>query len=145
MMVRQITQINWRYIGDALPSFIVMAFIPFSYSVALACLSGILVYAVLNGLVGLVGLVYLSAGRVEPREYDFKEYRTWKGAGRAPWFVRAIRAHRRRQTADGSSEHGINAQHGHRCSILDSRAESSAKEYAAATPEPAGPAETASQ
>lgn len=33
-MIRQITQVNWYYIGDALPSFIVMAFIPFSYSVA---------------------------------------------------------------------------------------------------------------
>lgn len=34
MMIRQITQINWRYIGDVLPSFVVLAFIPFSYSVA---------------------------------------------------------------------------------------------------------------
>jgi AGZA family xanthine/uracil permease-like MFS transporter len=34
MMVRQITQINWRYLGDSVPSFIVMTFIPFSYSVA---------------------------------------------------------------------------------------------------------------
>lgn len=34
MMIRQVTQVNWRYIGDALPSFIVMTFIPFSYSVA---------------------------------------------------------------------------------------------------------------
>jgi AGZA family xanthine/uracil permease-like MFS transporter len=34
MMIRQITQINWRYIGDVLPSFVVMTFIPFSYSVA---------------------------------------------------------------------------------------------------------------
>ena len=34
MMIRQITQVNWRYIGDVLPSFVVMTFIPFSYSVA---------------------------------------------------------------------------------------------------------------
>ncbi|KAK3175789.1 hypothetical protein K4F52_010000 [Lecanicillium sp. MT-2017a] len=34
MMIRQITQINWRYIGDVLPSFVVMTFIPFSYSAA---------------------------------------------------------------------------------------------------------------
>jgi AGZA family xanthine/uracil permease-like MFS transporter len=33
-MVRQITCINWHYIGDLLPSFIVIIFIPFSYSVA---------------------------------------------------------------------------------------------------------------
>ena len=34
MMIRQVTHINWLYIGDVLPSFVVMAFIPFSYSVA---------------------------------------------------------------------------------------------------------------
>jgi AGZA family xanthine/uracil permease-like MFS transporter len=34
MMIRQVTQINWRYVGDVLPSFVVMTFIPFSYSVA---------------------------------------------------------------------------------------------------------------
>lgn len=107
MMIRQITQINWRYIGDVLPSFVVMTFIPFSYSVAygliayvpfwshleprsqLTSLSGVFIYATLNGLIGLV--VFLSGGLLEPREYDLKEYWTWKGSGRAPWFVRAIR------------------------------------------------------
>lgn len=33
-MIRQVTRINWGYIGDALPSFITLTFIPFSYSVA---------------------------------------------------------------------------------------------------------------
>lgn len=34
MMVRQVTHINWAYIGDAVPSMVTLAFIPFSYSVA---------------------------------------------------------------------------------------------------------------
>jgi len=34
MMIRQVQQINWHYIGDVIPSFVVIAFIPFSYSVA---------------------------------------------------------------------------------------------------------------
>lgn len=34
MMIRTITVINWKYIGDTLPSLVVMTFIPFSYSVA---------------------------------------------------------------------------------------------------------------
>jgi len=33
-MIRQVTRINWAYIGDAIPSFVTLAFIPFSYSVA---------------------------------------------------------------------------------------------------------------
>ncbi|KAF7559854.1 hypothetical protein G7046_g4299 [Stylonectria norvegica] len=97
MMIRQITQINWRYIGDVLPSFVVMTFIPFSYSVAYGLIAGVFVYAVLNGLIGLV--VFLSGGYLEPREYDLKEYWTWKGSGRAPWFVRAIR-HRQGHDAE---------------------------------------------
>ena len=32
-----------------------------------------------------------SGGRLEPREYDLKEYWTWKGQGQSPWFVRAIK------------------------------------------------------
>ncbi|KPM43558.1 putative xanthine/uracil permease [Neonectria ditissima] len=93
MMIRQVTQINWRYIGDVLPSFVVMTFIPFSYSVAYGLIAGVFVYAVLNGLIGLV--VFVSGGYLEPREYDLKEYWTWKGSGRSPWYVRAIRHHRR--------------------------------------------------
>lgn len=33
-MIRQISAVNWRYVGDSIPSFVVMTFIPFSYSVA---------------------------------------------------------------------------------------------------------------
>jgi AGZA family xanthine/uracil permease-like MFS transporter len=46
------------------------------------------VYTVLNGLVGIV--FYVSGGRIEPRDYDLKEYWTWKAIGRPPWFIRAI-------------------------------------------------------
>lgn len=34
LMIRQVTAVNWGYIGDAIPSFVTIAFIPFSYSVA---------------------------------------------------------------------------------------------------------------
>lgn len=33
-MIRQVVSINWGYIGDAIPSFVTLTFIPFSYSVA---------------------------------------------------------------------------------------------------------------
>ncbi|KAK1594006.1 permease [Colletotrichum navitas] len=89
MMIRQITQINWRYIGDVLPSFVVMTFIPFSYSVAYGLIAGVFVYSVLNGLIALT--VWLSGGRLEPREYDAKEYWSWRSTGKKPWFVRAVR------------------------------------------------------
>jgi AGZA family xanthine/uracil permease-like MFS transporter len=34
MMMRQIVYVNWRYIGDAVPAFVTLMFMPFSYSVA---------------------------------------------------------------------------------------------------------------
>ncbi|KAM5357130.1 hypothetical protein ACJZ2D_016583 [Fusarium nematophilum] len=89
MMARQMTQINWRYIGDTLPSFAVMAFVPFSYSVAYGLIAGMFLYATINGLVAIT--VRISGHRIEPREYDLKEYWTWKAPGRKPWFVRALR------------------------------------------------------
>jgi adenine/guanine/hypoxanthine permease len=34
MMMRQVVSINWMYIGDAVPAFVTLMFIPFSYSIA---------------------------------------------------------------------------------------------------------------
>ncbi|KAL6863227.1 hypothetical protein ACO1O0_003472 [Amphichorda felina] len=118
MMIRQITQINWRYIGDVIPSFVVMAFIPFSYSVAYGLIAGIFVYAVLNGLIGLV--VFLSRGHIEPPQYDLKEYWSWKGSGRPPWFVRAIRHGRRDKRCEGDEDPAIDTH-------IDSHPASSSK------------------
>ncbi|KAF6842532.1 permease [Colletotrichum musicola] len=106
MMIRQITQINWRYIGDVLPSFVVMTFIPFSYSVAYGLIAGVFVYTVLNGLIALT--VWLSGGRLEPREYDLKEYWSWKGSGKKPWFVRAVRAQGCLGHSDDDSKRSFN-------------------------------------
>lgn len=33
-MIRQVVTINWAYIGDAVPSFVTLALMPFTYSVA---------------------------------------------------------------------------------------------------------------
>ncbi|KAF5630142.1 major facilitator superfamily transporter [Fusarium sp. NRRL 52700] len=89
MMARQITEINWRYIGDTLPSFVVIAFVPFSYSVAYGIIAGMFLYTALNLMISLT--VRISGGRLEPDNYDMKEYWTWKAPGRKPWFVRAFR------------------------------------------------------
>ncbi|KAK7416163.1 hypothetical protein QQX98_005360 [Neonectria punicea] len=113
MMARQITQVNWRYIGDALPSFAVIAFVPFSYSVAYGLIAGMFLYASINGLVAIT--VRLSGGRLEPHEYDLKEYWTWKGPGRKPWFVRAFRNATDSGKADNdSSIHNLNINSGAR-------------------------------
>lgn len=75
-MIRQIVMINWRYIGDAVPAFVTIMFIPFSYSAAYGLIAGIMVYAVLNGLIYLTKII--SRGTVVPDDEDHREYWTSK-------------------------------------------------------------------
>ncbi|KAI1070279.1 hypothetical protein LB507_010346 [Fusarium sp. FIESC RH6] len=89
LMARQMNEINWRYIGDTLPSFVVIAFVPFSYNVAYGIIAGMFLYTTINILVAFT--VRISGGRLEPENYDLKEYWTWKAPGKKPWYVRAFR------------------------------------------------------
>jgi adenine/guanine/hypoxanthine permease len=86
MMMRQVTLINWRYIGDAVPAFVTLLFMPFSYSVAYGLIAGILCYVTLNTMIYLTRVI--SMGYFVPEDEDHKEYWTWKPAGSAPWFIR---------------------------------------------------------
>lgn len=68
------------------------------------------VYTVLNGLIAFT--VWISCGRLEPREYDMKEYWSWKGSGQAPWFIRAARKRKcfgnKHDEDDGTSKRSLN-------------------------------------
>jgi AGZA family xanthine/uracil permease-like MFS transporter len=133
MMTRQITEINWRYIGDTLPSFAVIAFVPFSYSVAYGIIayvlfpsfsyaantisSGMLLYTSINFLIALT--TRLSGGRIEPENYDMKEYWTWKAPGGKPWYVRAFRnISSSRKTVDGSRPETFHTSNGSDCEMV---------------------------
>ncbi|KAM0221352.1 hypothetical protein ACHAQD_005255 [Fusarium lateritium] len=117
MMTRQITEINWRYIGDTLPSFAVIAFVPFSYSVAYGIIAGMFLYTAINVLIALT--VRLSGGRIEPENYDMKEYWTWKAPGRKPWYVRAFRnVSSSRKTVDESRPETFHTSNGSDCEMV---------------------------
>ncbi|QPC59587.1 hypothetical protein HYE67_001818 [Fusarium culmorum] len=107
LMARQMTEINWRYIGDTLPSFVVIAFVPFSYNVAygiIALSSGMFLYATINILVTLTARI--SGGTLEPENYDFKEYWTWKAPRNKPWYIRMFRNSDCEMMRVGSSDEG---------------------------------------
>lgn len=89
LMMRQIVQINWRYIGDAVPAFVTVMFVPFGYSVAYGLIAGLLVYTALNGMVRLTTLI--SCGHIVPEDEDYREYWTIKPHGKQPWFMTAGR------------------------------------------------------
>ncbi|KAI1812235.1 xanthine/uracil permease family protein-like protein [Poronia punctata] len=71
LMIRQVININWQYIGDAVPSFVTLAFMPFSYSVAYGLIAGMMVYIVLNTMIWSV--VKLTGGKVTPANWQDKE------------------------------------------------------------------------
>ncbi|CAG8959219.1 hypothetical protein HYFRA_00012577, partial [Hymenoscyphus fraxineus] len=87
MMMRQVTAVNWGFIGDALPAFITIACMPLTYSVAYGLIAGIFSYATLNGLIYITNK--LSGGRIQPPDADAAEYWTYKPSdSHPPWFVR---------------------------------------------------------
>ncbi|KAH7388704.1 permease family-domain-containing protein [Pyrenochaeta sp. MPI-SDFR-AT-0127] len=99
LMMRQIVSINWRYIGDAVPAFVTVMFIPFGYSAAYGLIAGLLVYTALNGLIYITKLV--SRGYIVPDDENNREYWTIKPHGRLPWFITAS------QALAGQLGHGI--------------------------------------
>lgn len=88
MMVSAVTEINWRYMGDAVPAFLTIALMPFTYSIADGLIAGILSYAVINTLVWLIKVA--SGGRIVPPNYEERDGWTWRipGGFFPPWMVR---------------------------------------------------------
>ncbi|KAJ2304076.1 hypothetical protein IWW55_002601 [Coemansia sp. RSA 2706] len=75
MMMQNVTQINWRYVGDALPAFITIIMIPFGYSIGYGLIAGIGSFIAINSLVYVV--FKLSRGRIVPP--NFEERDDWVG------------------------------------------------------------------
>ncbi|KAF2463177.1 uncharacterized protein BDR25DRAFT_337990 [Lindgomyces ingoldianus] len=90
LMMRQIVNVNWRYIGDALPAFVTVMFIPFGYSAAYGLIAGLMTYVSLNGLVWATK--FISRGYIVPDDADHQEYWSIKPHGRLPWFITAPKA-----------------------------------------------------
>lgn len=86
MMMRQVTAINWQYIGDALPAFVTIVVMPFSYSVAYGLIAGLFTYTILNGMIYVTKKV--SRGMIEPPDADLAEYWTYKPNDNPPWFIK---------------------------------------------------------
>lgn len=83
--------INWRYIGDAIPAFLTIAIMPFTYSIAYGLIAGIISYMVLNTIVWIVEKV--SGGKIKPADKEYKDPWTWRleGGVLPPWLTRAAK------------------------------------------------------
>jgi AGZA family xanthine/uracil permease-like MFS transporter len=107
MMMRGVLAINWNYPGDAIPAFVTLMFMPFSYSIAYGLIAGILTYTIINTTTWVIAK--LSSNRILPPDYDNKEYWSRKllsptnakpklipivradNPRGQPWFIRAIK------------------------------------------------------
>ncbi|KAI0391709.1 purine transporter [Xylariaceae sp. FL0594] len=90
MMMPAAVDINWRYMGDAIPAFVTIVAMPFTYSIAYGLIAGILLYILINTTVW--ALERASGGRLVPENKDLKDPWTWRIPGGAlpPWMGRAF-------------------------------------------------------
>ncbi len=88
MMMRAVTEINWRYLGDSIPAFLTIAVMPFTYSVANGLIAGVCSYILINTLVWIIEK--LSRGKIVPHNKSEKDPWEWGAAGGIwpPWIVR---------------------------------------------------------
>ncbi|KAF7560361.1 hypothetical protein G7046_g3775 [Stylonectria norvegica] len=91
MMVSAVTEINWRYMGDAVPAFLTIALMPFTYSIADGLIAGICTFMLLNTTVWLIKVA--TGGRIVPPNYEERDGWTYRipGGFFPPWIVRLSR------------------------------------------------------
>ncbi|KFA47483.1 hypothetical protein S40293_02128 [Stachybotrys chartarum IBT 40293] len=91
MMASAVVDVNWKYMGDAIPAFLTIAIMPFTYSIADGLIAGIMSYIIINLIVYLIKIV--SGGRIVPPNYEEKEPWTWRipGGFFPGWLVRLSR------------------------------------------------------
>ncbi|KAL9123578.1 MAG: hypothetical protein Q9217_007002, partial [Psora testacea] len=91
MMCKAAADINWRYPGDAIPAFVTLAVMPFTYSIAYGLIAGLVTYIILNTLVFIVEKA--SGGRIVPPEKEAKDPWSYRipGGILPSWVTRAAR------------------------------------------------------
>lgn len=91
LMAKSAADINWRYYGDAIPAFLTIAIMPFTYSIAYGLIAGILSYITLNVTAWIIEKA--SGGRIVPPNKDESDPWSWKvpGGFLPPWVKRAAK------------------------------------------------------
>jgi len=85
LMIRNVREINWDYIGDAVPAFLTLIIIPLSYNIAYGVIAGVMSYIILNGFP--VILKKVSGGRIIPPNYDAAEEWVVPPGGLVPYWI----------------------------------------------------------
>jgi AGZA family xanthine/uracil permease-like MFS transporter len=110
LMAQSAKDINWRYMGDAIPAFLTIAVMPFTYSIAYGLIAGICSYIFINTVVYIVEKA--SGGRIVPHNKEEKEHWTWRipGGIMPPWMKR-ISSGKKDFWKEHDESEGVNVQH----------------------------------
>jgi AGZA family xanthine/uracil permease-like MFS transporter len=100
LMAQAAKDINWKYMGDAIPAFLTIAVMPFTYSIAYGLIAGILSYTIINTLVFIVEKA--SGGRLVPSNKEHKDPWTYRipGGILPPWMKRLSKGNKRFWVSD---------------------------------------------
>lgn len=82
MMMSSVADINWTYLGDALPAFLTIVGIPLFYNIAYGLIAGIISYMVLNIVPWVI--LKLTRGKVAPEGW-YTEREPWGLVPSAPF------------------------------------------------------------
>jgi len=109
LMAQSAKDINWRYMGDAIPAFLTIAIMPFTYSIAYGLIAGICSYIIINTSVWLIEKA--SGGRIVPQNKDEKENWTYRipGGFLPPWLQR-LSSGKKAFWRDGDESEGVAVQ-----------------------------------
>ncbi|KAK0200353.1 permease family-domain-containing protein [Desarmillaria ectypa] len=88
LMIRNVREINWDYIGDAVPAFLTLLIIPLSYNIAYGVIAGVCSYLLLNGIPWIIGK--LTGGRILPPTIDAAEEWVIPPGGILPPWMRKL-------------------------------------------------------
>lgn len=88
LMIRNVREINWDYIGDGVPAFLTILVTPLSYNIAYGVIAGIISYLILNGIPWLVRKA--SNNRISPPNYDASEPWVTPPGGIMPFWLKKV-------------------------------------------------------
>ncbi|EJD38349.1 xanthine/uracil permease [Auricularia subglabra TFB-10046 SS5] len=107
LMVRNVKEINWDYIGDGVPAFLTMLIIPLSYNIAYGLIAGIITYLLLNVIPW--ALRRATNGRISPPQYEASERWEIPPGGLVPDWMKRAAAGNRRFWMEPSPDHTASA------------------------------------
>jgi len=108
LMIRNVREVNWDYIGDAVPAFLTILIIPLTYNIAYGVITGIISYVILNGIP--LGLKKISGGRILPPNYEASEEWIIPPGGIIPVWIRNLLGHSLPEADELSMEEHRHAQ-----------------------------------